>query len=708
MRSILVKLFYVFLSLSLMIILAGTKPAYAGGITVNSTADTLASDGFCTLREAITNANNDSTSGSTDCAAGSGTDIIIFAGNNTITLTSQLPAVTTPILITGNGIANTIIMAHACDPLGGFCPHQYRVFEVGAAGSLTLDNLTVKHGNCFDPCHITVNNAGGNILNSGTLTITNSLLTNSTAQSGGSIYNNGGMMTITNSQIASGKAYSGGGIYNAAGSVSLVKTTVLNNEAVNFDGGGIYNIATLFINNSTISGNAGGNSVGAIINKAGANLTVIHSTISGNGSTSNGGVYNESNGVLHLTNSILANNSGSDCYNAFANANTIATNINNLIETNGATGNMCGTPMLSSDPNLGPLANNGGATQTFALLPGSPAIDAGDDTLVYNTSQNGVARPQDGDGNNTAISDLGSYEVPDATIPAVTTSIRASANPTNLASVDFTVSFSEPVTGVDLSDFILTTTGVSSPALSGFSGTGSSYTITVNTGSGNGTIRLDVLNDSTIKDVSLNSLSDGFTGGETYTISKAATFSDVPLTYWASSYIERLYNAGITGGCSTVPLNYCPDATVTRAQMAIFLLKGIHGSSYTPPAVGVSTGFGDVATDYWAAAWIKQLAAEGVTSGCGNGNYCPDSVVTRAQMAIFLLKAKNGSSYTPPAVGVSTGFNDVATDAFGAAFIKQLVSDGITAGCSNSNYCPNDSVTRAQMAVFLVRAFNLP
>ncbi|MBK9209573.1 MAG: S-layer homology domain-containing protein [Anaerolineales bacterium] len=130
--------------------------------------------------------------------------------------------------------------------------------------------------------------------------------------------------------------------------------------------------------------------------------------------------------------------------------------------------------------------------------------------------------------------------------------------------------------------------------------------------------------------------------------------------------------------------------------------------SYAPPAVGVSTGFGDVATDYWAAAWIKQLAAEGTPGGCGGGNYCPDMSLPRAQMAIFLLKARNGSGYTPPAVGVSTGFNDVATDAFGAAFIKQLVADGITAGCGNSNYCPNDSVTRAQMAVFLVRAFNLP
>jgi hypothetical protein len=77
-------------------------------------------------------------------------------------------------------------------------------------------------------------------------------------------------------------------------------------------------------------------------------------------------------------------------------------------------------------------------------------------------------------------------------------------------------------------------------------------------------------------------------------------------------------------------------------------------------------------------------------------------------MAVFLLKAKNGASFTPPAVGASTGFTDVPVDAFAAAFIKQLVADGITSGCGIGIYCPNDSVTRAQMAVFLVKAFNLP
>ena len=198
----------------------------------------------------------------------------------------------------------------------------------------------------------------------------------------------------------------------------------------------------------------------------------------------------------------------------------------------------------------------------------------------------------------------------------------------------------------------------------------------------------------------------GYISGAAYIFSTTPIFTDVSFSYWANTYIERLFNAGITGGCGTGI--YCPDNSVTRAQMAIFLLKGIHGSSYTPPVVGGSTGFGDVATNYWAAAWIKQLAAEGITGGCGGGNYCPDNTVTRAQMAVFLMKAKNGSNYSPPGVGGSTGFGDVATNYWAAAFIKQLVADSITAGCGNGNYCPEDSVTRAQMAVFLVKAFNLP
>ena len=294
----------------------------------------------------------------------------------------------------------------------------------------------------------------------------------------------------------------------------------------------------------------------------------------------------------------------------------------------------------------------------------------------------------------------------DSTLPTVVSSLRANPSPTNLASVDFTVTFSESVTGVDLSDFNLTTSGVSSAALSGLSGSGSVYTVSVNTGTGSGTIRLDVANDGTIRDVALNPLGAGFTSGQSYTISKSPIFSDVPYTYWANSFIERLYNAGITTGCGTNPLIYCPDSHVTRAQMAIFLMKSIHGPSYSPPNA-TGTVFGDVPITYWAAAWIEQFYAEGFTSGCGNNNYCPDqTATTRAQMAIFLLKAIHGSTYTPPpATGV---FNDVPTNYWAAAWIEQLIAEGITSGCGNGNYCPENSLTRAEMAVFLVKTFNLP
>lgn len=199
----------------------------------------------------------------------------------------------------------------------------------------------------------------------------------------------------------------------------------------------------------------------------------------------------------------------------------------------------------------------------------------------------------------------------------------------------------------------------------------------------------------------LDTATDSVTQWPTSTI-----FTDVPSSYWAAPYIESLYNAGITGGCSTSPLMYCPESTVTRAQMAVFILRGIHGSAYVPPTA-TGTVFTDVPADYWAASWIEQLAVEGITSGCGGTSYCPDATVTRAQMAVFLLRGKYGSTYTPPAA-TGTVFADIPSDYWAANWIEQLATEGITSGCGGGLYCPDAEVTRAQMAVFLVKTFNLP
>jgi hypothetical protein len=112
-------------------------------------------------------------------------------------------------------------------------------------------------------------------------------------------------------------------------------------------------------------------------------------------------------------------------------------------------------------------------------------------------------------------------------------------------------------------------------------------------------------------------------------------FADVLPGYWAAAWIEALYADGVTGGCAASPLRYCPEDAVTRAQMAVFLLRAKHGQTYAPPAA-TGTVFGDVPQAYWAAAWIEQLAREGITAGCGGNNYCPDSPVARDQMAVFL------------------------------------------------------------------------
>jgi hypothetical protein len=180
------------------------------------------------------------------------------------------------------------------------------------------------------------------------------------------------------------------------------------------------------------------------------------------------------------------------------------------------------------------------------------------------------------------------------------------------------------------------------------------------------------------------------------------TFGDVSCPGLFADWIEELASEGITGGCGGG--DYCPLSPVTRGQMAVFLLKAEHGPSHTPP--GCSGVFADVPCGSQFADWIEELAAEGVTGGCGGGNYCPASPVTRAQMAAFLLKIEHGAAYTPPAC--TPFFGDVLCPSLFADWIEQLAAESITGGCGGGNYCPADNNTRGQMAVFITKTFKLP
>jgi plastocyanin len=244
----------------------------------------------------------------------------------------------------------------------------------------------------------------------------------------------------------------------------------------------------------------------------------------------------------------------------------------------------------------------------------------------------------------------------------------------------FTIAGTNFVSGASVSVGGVAATGVSVP---------DSMTISATT---------PVLSPGTLNDVTVTNPD---TQSATLTQGWFADFLDVPQSDIFHGDVETIFRDGITAGCGGG--NYCRNDPVSRAQMAVFLLKAEHGSGYTPP---VCTGiFPDVPCPSLFADWIEQLFAEGITGGCGGGNYCPSDPVRRDQMAAFLLKAEHGSGYTPPAC---TGiFPDVPCPSLFADWIEQLFAEGITGGCGGGNYCPNNPNTRGQMAVFLVKTFGL-
>ncbi len=560
------NLIYVFAALTLLFASAGfptSVRAFSVTITVTTPGDNTTLDGLCSLREAITNANNNAATYK-DCATGLAGEFINFAntlGTATILLGSPLPAVTDTagLTITGGGII-TISGNDA-----------YQIFLAGVNVPLTLDGLTVTRGlssasgggayvntgstltvqnSTFYSNHATT--FGGGIDNNGTVIITNSAFSgNSAVESGGgvmstgtvsiansSFFNNssnygggvrvyGGTLTISQSSFSSNTAISfGGGIYNLAGTLTITQSTFSSNTAP--AGGGIENEGALTLANSTFfnnSANLGGGLANSFQGTTIGNVSIINSTLSNNSAvTTGGGIYNAA--YLSLNNTIVANSpSGGDCDNS----GIMNASANNLIEnalyacdlTNGVNANITG-----ADPNLG-LGT--GSPVYLPLNGGSLAINAANDVQcaaapVNNTSQNGLSRPQG------AHCDIGAYEA-DVTPPVVASIVRADPDPTNAASVHFTVTFSEPVYGVTTGDFALTTTGISGAAVSAVSSdAGAARTVTVTTGTGAGTIRLDVVDRDTILDTAnLHLGGDGlangnFTSGAVYQVRMLHTY----------------------------------------------------------------------------------------------------------------------------------------------------------------------------------------
>lgn len=184
-------------------------------------------------------------------------------------------------------------------------------------------------------------------------------------------------------------------------------------------------------------------------------------------------------------------------------------------------------------------------------------------------------------------------------------------------------------------------------------------------------------------------------------MSSPPPYNDVPSTSWAYDYINAIRDVGITGGCGNG--NYCPQDLVTREQMAAFMVRAIEGdpaSNYC----GDIAPFSDVLPSSWSCPQIKRLGELSITGGCGGSNYCPADLVTREQMATFIVRAVAGE---PPSdyCGGLAPFSDVSPNTWSCRYIKKLVELGVTQGCGPNQFCPNDIVTREQMAAFLARSF---
>ena len=205
-------------------------------------------------------------------------------------------------------------------------------------------------------------------------------------------------------------------------------------------------------------------------------------------------------------------------------------------------------------------------------------------------------------------------------------------------------------------------------------------------------------------DYSITGTSIPVTNGTTTVMTSVITpFADVPLGHWALDYIQSVWAAGITNGCLSLPLSYCPDANTTREEMAAYIERGIHGGSYDPPVVPLS--YSDTSGPY--QYWIEALKADNITSGCAPTAFCPRSSITRAQISIFLLRGKFGSAHIPPA---ATGlvWIDVPISHWAAGWAEELGNLGITVGCGGGAFCPESTISRAQTAVFVERTFVLP
>jgi hypothetical protein len=355
-------------------------------------------------------------------------------------------------------------------------------------------------------------------------------------------------------------------------------------------------------------------------------------------------------------------------------------------------------PSVSFSPTLAHVAGSGG-TGTISV--------SSDSACTWNAFASGITLtpPVSGTGNGTV-----SYAVPPSIVPTARTLSITIGDKVFLIRQDAGTACTYAISGpafIDASQqtiAISVTTGAGCPW--GISSTAPFLpAVGVQTGSQTLTLAAAANNTNAQRSISITvtDLSPAAVGSVSFSITQrqtVTTFADVPVDNPFFDAINLLRGKSITGGCQSAPLSYCPNDAITRGQMAIFIVRSVMGSDSF--SYGPSPYFSDVPPTHPYFKWIQKLFELGVTGGCTTGQYCPDSAVTRGQMAVFIIRARFGATYrfSYPATPL---FSDVTNEYPFFSWIQKLGQIGITAGCTTGMYCPDDTVTRGAMAVFVMR-----